>query len=110
MLRWIAIPLILLISMTDLPTADLVLFKAVYTATPGSNPEYAQGAIERNELAHREVAHFEWLIQVAGPTSTEELQGVLNEAVAPTHGSFRVSEATEEERCKVESGEITFQK
>lgn len=96
--------------MTDLPASDSALLKAMYTATPGSNPEYAQGAIERNELAHREIAPFVWLIQVPAPASTNDWERRLNEAVAPEHGAFRVVEATAEEKRKIESGEITLQK
>lgn len=95
--------------MSDLTASDHELLKALYTATPGSDPEYAQGAIERNELPHREITTFVWLIRVSAPASTSEWNRRLNEAVAPEHGSFRVVEATPEEKRQVESGEITLQ-
>ena len=88
----------------------LSLLKAVYIPAPHSNPEYGQGAIERNELAHREIEPFVWLIDVPPPADTGEWQCRLNEAVDPKHGSFHVLEATEEERKKVESGEIRLQR
>lgn len=91
------------------PSEDALL-KAIYTAAPDSDPEYAQGAIERNELAHREIAKLVWLIQVPEPASPEEWQRRLNESVAPEHGSFRVIEATAEEKRRVRAGEITLQK
>jgi len=94
----------------DVAAAEPVLLKAIYTATPGSDPEYGQGAIERNDLAHREIVHFVWLIQVPGPASTEDWQRRLNESVAREHGVFRVVETTAEEKRQVASGEITLQR
>lgn len=96
--------------MTHSAASEPALLKAIYTATPDSDPEYGQGAIERNELAHREIVHFVWLIQVPGPASTEEWQRRLNESVKPEHGVFRVVEATAEEKRQVATGEITLQK
>jgi len=46
--------------------AMTVLLKARYTSVPGTDPEYAQGAIERNELAHREVEQFVWVFEAEG--------------------------------------------
>jgi hypothetical protein len=95
--------------MSDLTASEPELLKALYTATPGSNPEYAQGAIERNELPHREITTFVWLIRVPDPGSPAEWERRLNDAVASEHGSFRVVEASPEEKRQVASGEITLQ-
>jgi hypothetical protein len=88
----------------------LVILKALYTPVPGSNPEYAQSAIERNDLAHREIARNVWLIRVPEPGDTSEWQRKLNDAVDPKHGAFRVIHATADEERKVESGEMKLQK
>jgi hypothetical protein len=90
--------------------SDHDLLEARYSAAPGSDPEYAQGAIERHELAHREIEPFVWLIQVPAPANAAEWTRKLNEAVEPRHGSFRVGPASPEERRKVDSGEIILQK
>ena len=87
----------------------LILLQAHYTQVKGTDPEYAQGAIEKNDLPHREIAQFIWLIGVPEPGDPSAWQERLNAAVDPKHGSFRVKEATEEEKRKVESGEITLQ-
>jgi hypothetical protein len=89
---------------------EVQLLKARYTAVPESDPEYAQGAIERHELPHREIEPFVWLIQVPSPGEPAEWTRRLNDAVDARHGSFRVENATDEERRRVESGEITLQK
>jgi len=88
----------------------LSLLKAVYLPEHGADPEYGQGAIERNELAHREIEPFVWLIAVPPPDDASEWQCRLNAAVDPAHGSFRVVEATADEKKKVESGEIRLQR
>jgi hypothetical protein len=105
--------LLILIAVGGLmPTTDpnYDLLEARYTAVPGSDPEYAQGAIERHELAHREIEQFLWLIQVPAPADAAEWTRRLNEAVEPAHGAFRVEPASPERRRKVDSGEITLQK
>ena len=89
---------------------SMLLLKALYTQVPGSDPEYAQGAIERNELAHREIARFVWLIEVPEPGDRDEWRRRLNAAVDATHGAFEVVDASDEERRGVECGEITLQK
>jgi len=89
---------------------DDVLLKARYTAVEGSNPEYAQGAIERNDLRHREIEHFVWLILVEAPGDGEEWQRRLNAAVDAKHGSFTVERASDDEAARVRSGEITLQR
>ncbi len=88
---------------------DHSLLEAHYTAVQGSDPEYAQGAIERNDLPHREIVHFFWLIEVPAPADPAEWQRRLNAAVDRRHGSFRVQEATPEEERAVKSGEIRLQ-
>ena len=88
----------------------MLLLKALYTPVAGSDPEYAQGAIERNELAHREISHFVWIIEVPEPGDLEEWRRRLNAAVDASHGSFEVVAASDEERRQVECGEITLQK
>ena len=95
-----------------MPNADSTapLLKARYTPVPDSDPEYAQGAIERLELPHREIDRFVWLVQVPPPGDIAEWTRRLNEAVEGRHGSFRVDAASAEERRKVESGEIPLQK
>ena len=87
-----------------------VLLKARYIAVEGTDPEYAQGAIERNELRHHPMPHFEWLILVEAPADAAEWRAKLNDAVDPKHGSFVVecASAAEEERA-VRSGKITMQ-
>ena len=87
-----------------------VLLEARYTAVEGSDPEYAQGAIERYELPHREIEKMVWIIQVPGPANVGEWKRNLNAAVDARHGSFEVAMATDEQRRKVECGEVTLQK
>jgi hypothetical protein len=88
----------------------MILLKAHYTPVEGTDPEYAQSAIERNELPHREVSRFAWLIAVPEPGDPRHWQQKLNETVDASHGAFRVTAASEEEKRKVASGEITLQK
>lgn len=87
-----------------------VLLRASYTQVAGSDPEYAQGAIEKNDLSHREVSHLVWLIEVEEPGLPHEWERRLNEAVDPGHGCFTVERATSAEQDRVRSGEITLQK
>jgi len=86
------------------------LLKACYTAVKGTDPEYAQGAIERNEVAHREVQHFVWLLQVEPPGDIQEWARRLNDAVTPEHGSFVVERASPEEEELVRTGKVVLQK
>ena len=86
---------------------DSVL-KARYIAVEGTDPEYGQGAIERNELLHHPLPDLRWLI-VADITPAE-LQSKLNASVDPKHGSFVVECASEEEEAAVRSGKITMQR
>ncbi len=104
-----AILILLLLLQTMNAYAEGTLLKAIYTPVPDSDVEYGQGAIERNELAHREITRNVWLIRVDEGTAAD-WQRRLNAAVDPKHGSFRVTEPTDDERRRVESGEITLQK
>jgi hypothetical protein len=89
---------------------DDVLLKARYAAVEGTDPEYGQGAIERNELRHRPLPHLTWLILVDGPADLAEWQAKLNAAVDPKHGTFTVECATVEEEKAVREGKITMQR
>lgn len=86
---------------------DSVL-KARYIAVEGTDPEYGQGAIERNEVLHHPLPHLTWLIVAEG--SPEDWQAKLNASVDPKHGSFIVTCASEEEEAAVRSGKITMQR
>ncbi|MCU1348861.1 MAG: hypothetical protein JWO56_1891 [Acidobacteria bacterium] len=88
----------------------MVLLRARYVPLPDTNPEYGQGAIERNDLAHREVERFVWLIQVDDPADPAAWQERLNEAVDPRHGSFAVECATADDERDVAGGRVTFQR
>jgi hypothetical protein len=87
-----------------------VLLKARYTAVEGTDPEYGQGAIERNELRHHPLPRLEWLILVEAPGDPATWQAKLNAAVDPKHGSFVVERASSEEEEMVRSGKITMQR
>jgi len=86
---------------------DSVL-KARYIAVEGTDAEYGQGAIERNELLHHPLPHLEWLILT--DVAPAELQSKLNSAVDPKHGSFIVDCASDEEEQAVRSGKIAMQR
>jgi hypothetical protein len=86
---------------------DSVL-KARYIAVEGTDVEYGQGAIERNELLHHPLPHLRWLI-VADITPAE-LQTKLNAVVDAKHGSFVVECASEEEERAVRSGKVAMQR
>ena len=86
---------------------DSVL-KARYIAVEGTDVEYGQGAIERNELLHHPLPNLQWLI--VADVAPAELQSKLNAAVDPKHGSFVVECASEEEEQAVRSGKITMQR
>ena len=89
---------------------DDVLLKARYTAVKGTDPEYGQGAIERNELRHHPLPHLEWLILVETPGDPAEWQTRLNAAVKPKHGSFTVERASPEEERAVREGRVVMQR
>ena len=85
----------------------LLLLKARYTPAAGSDPEYGQGAIERNDLRHREVQENVWLIAVEDGDAAE-WQRRLNETAK--HGRFTVECATAEEEQALRDGLITLQR
>ena len=89
---------------------DSVILKARYTPVPGTDIEYAQGAIERCDVRHREIARLVWLIAVDPPGDAAEWQAKLNANVDPKHGRFLVECATNEEVEAVRSGTIVLQR
>lgn len=91
-------------------STDTALLKAFYSRVKGTDPEYGQVAIEKNELPHREIERFVWLIQVPAPGDPADWQRRLNAAVDPKHGSFRVTHASDEEKRRVAEGKIVLQK
>ena len=95
--------------LTIILLAMTIVLKARYTSMPNADPEYGQGAIERNDLAHREIAHFVWLIETEDGTP-EDWQTKLNASVDPKHGSFAVECATAEEEQAVRDGTIALQR
>ena len=89
---------------------DDVLLKARYIIAEGTDPEYGQGAIERNDLRHRPLPHLEWLILVEAPGDAAEWQAKLNAVLDPRQGSFVVKCASAEEEKAVREGRIVMQK
>jgi hypothetical protein len=89
---------------------DDVLLKARYTAVEGTDAEYGQVAIERNELRHHPLPHMEWLILVDAPADPAEWEAKLNAAVDRKHGSFSVGRASVEEEKAVKEGKIRMQR
>jgi hypothetical protein len=102
----LALAALLFLAMTDSP----VLLKARYTAVRGTDAEYAQGAIERCEVRHREIARFVWLFAAEPAGTPAEWQKKLNDNVDPKHGRFAVERATAEEEEAVRSGKISLQR
>jgi hypothetical protein len=99
----------MLVIVLFLAMSDSVILKARYTAVPGTDAEYGQGAIERCELRHREVERFVWLVAVDPPGDPAVWQKRLNGAVDPKHGRFAVERASDEEAEAVRSGKIVLQ-
>ena len=87
----------------------MILFRAQYTPVPDTDREHAQGAIERCDVAHREIAKNVWLIRVDDGDAAQ-WEARLNENAGAKNGTFHVTPASEDERKKVESGEIVLQK
>ena len=101
--------MITILLLLALHAPDDTVLKARYIAVEGTDPEYGQGAIERNELLHHPLQHLQWLILVdAG--DPESWQAKLNAAVDPKHGSFVVECASVEEEKQARDGTITFQR
>lgn len=82
------------------------LMQAEFT---GDDRELAQGAIERHDLAHREIEPRLWLIATDSGTAAE-WEARLSEALPHGSGAFRVRPATPEQVDRVRSGEITLQR
>ena len=82
------------------------LFEARFT---GPDAEYAQGAIERQELLHVPVARDVWIF-AADDGDPETWQTRLNGSLDPKRGSFTVRCATPEEVDDVTSGRIALQR
>jgi hypothetical protein len=89
---------------------DDVLLKARYIPVAGTDIEYGQGAIERNELSHHPMNDREWLFLVDLPGDPPTWQAKLNATVDPKHGSFVVECPSAEEEEQVRSGRITMQR
>ena len=100
----------MLVILLCLAMNDSVILKARYTQVPGTDAEYAQGAIERCDVYHREVERFVWLIAVEPPGDAAEWEAKLNANVSPKHGRFAVGRASAEEVEAVRSGKIVLQR
>jgi hypothetical protein len=87
-----------------------VLLRVRYMPVPGTDAEYGQGAIEKNDLAHREVEPFVWLIEVEAPGDVAQWRGRLNAVVDPKHGAFSVERASPEDEDALRGGRITLQR
>lgn len=85
------------------------VFVARFHLKPGAEVEYAQGAIERNELRHREIERNVWVFVTEEFVGASEWERRLNSALPPEIGRFEVSEADEELKSRVRSGEIQLQ-
>lgn len=95
-------------SRIELEGRTMCLMSATFTPATGADREHGQGAIERLELAHREIQQNLWLIATPDdsvPEWTSRLNAVLPEGT----GTFSLSVASEEETEKVRTGEIQLQ-
>ncbi len=100
----------LLFSLLTATAPSGVLLKAHYRQVPGTDPEYAQGAVEKNDLAHREIVTMVWLILVEEPGHPDDWRHRLESVTDPKHGSWTVERASAEEVEAVRSGRIMLQK
>jgi hypothetical protein len=101
--------LTLLLSAKVMASEQHCILKARYIPAAGTDIEYGQGAIERNELPHFPLEPVLWLIRVPAPGDPAEWQRRLDASVGRELGSFQVEPPTAEELRRVEMGEITFQ-
>ena len=92
------------------PLCLMVLLEAHYRQVPNTDPSYAQGAIEKNDLAHREIEPMVWLILVDEPGDPDTWRQRLDAVTDPKHGSWSVANATTEEVEAVRTGKVTLQK
>ncbi|MEA2165715.1 MAG: hypothetical protein QOK37_3842 [Thermoanaerobaculia bacterium] len=104
------ITILLLLALHAPKATAMTLFKAHYIAVEGTDPEYGQGAIERNEMRHHPLPQLRWLILTDEPTTAPELQARLNAAVDPKNGSFVIDAPSADEEEQVRSGKIEFQR
>jgi hypothetical protein len=86
------------------------LLKARYRQVEGTDPSYGQGAIEKNDLAHREIEPMIWLILVDEPGDPATWQNRLAEVTSSKNGSWSVERASPEEVEAVRTGKIALQK
>jgi hypothetical protein len=109
--RTVAVAILcLMISISALGEEEMMILKVRYIAVEGTDIEYGQGAIERNELEHSVLGSTTWLIRVAPPGDPRTWGAKLNASVDPNHGCFHIEQPTDEELRRVETGEIAFQK
>jgi hypothetical protein len=108
-MRIISLTIVVVMCAVPAMAIDKALLKAFYTPAEGADPEYGQVAIEKNELPHREIERFVWLIQVPAPGDPMDWQSRLNATVDPKQGAFRVTRASAEEEQRVAEGKITLQ-
>lgn len=95
-------------STVELEGRPMSLMSAKFTPAAGADREHGQGAIERLELAHREVEQNRWLIATPDE-SVPDWTARLNAVLTAGTGKFEVSVASEEECEKVRTGEIELQ-
>ena len=88
----------------------MVLLEARYAQVKGTDPEYAQVAIEKCDLRHAPLERLVWVIEVDDPGDAGEWQQRLNRAVDAKHGRFAVRRATAEEEDAVRSGRVKLQR
>jgi hypothetical protein len=110
MIRTITLVLLSLVAYEARAMTAGALLEARYSQVPDTDVEYAQGAIEKNDLAHREIRPLIWLIRVEDPRDPATWQQRLNAVLDPKHGAFTVQPATPEEEKLVDNGTITLQR
>ncbi len=86
------------------------VFEVRFTPAAGANPEYAQGAIERCEALHREIAPLVWVIVDHDGATPEQWTTRLQENLEPGTGRFDVRVADDELRGRALRGEIPLQR
>ncbi|HXG57467.1 MAG TPA: hypothetical protein VNL91_00395 [Thermoanaerobaculia bacterium] len=107
--RLCSVILICILTTPAMADQQWTIHRVSYTPVEGTDVEYGQGAIERNELVHAPLGPVTWLIRVACGDDAASWEKKLNASVDPKHGSFRVGPPSAEEMRKVERGEIRFQ-
>jgi hypothetical protein len=102
--------LTMLVSTITAAAPSGALLKARYRQVEGTDPSYAQGAIEKNDLPHHEIEPMVWLILVDEPGDPTAWQRRLTEVTRPQHGSWSVERASAAEVEAVRAGRVTLQK